>query len=85
MISVFSHYLLSLCRSKIKDMTSARAQHISLCQVLTKSPPPLPFIKPSGPNRTNLPSTLWTSIGLGPGGPGLDSHGERGGERSHIL
>ena len=60
MISVFSHYLLNLCHSEIKDTISARAQHISLCQVLTKSPPPLfsigplvqfvlTFLLPSGP------------------------------------
>ena len=73
MISVFSHYLLSLCHSEIKDMTSARAWHISLHQVLTKSPPPLPSVRPSSPNRTNLPSTLWTSIRLEPRGPRLDT------------
>ena len=72
--SVSSHYLLSLCHSEIKDTTLARARHISLCQVLTKSPPPLSSIGFSGPICTNLPSTLWNSVGLEPGGSRLDNY-----------
>ena len=45
-ISVSSHYPLNLCCSEIKHTTSARVQHISLCQVLTKSPSPLSSIRP---------------------------------------
>ena len=68
-ISISSHYLLNLCHSKIKDMISARAQRISLHQVLTKSPPPLSsigplvqfiltFLLPSGPPSDLSPEDL---------------------------
>ena len=46
MISISSHYLLNLCHSEIKDTTSARAWHISLHQVLTKSPSLLSSVEP---------------------------------------
>ena len=59
-ISVSCHYSLNICCPKIKNTTSARAWHISLHQVLTKSPPllssigppvqfVLTFLLPSGP------------------------------------
>ena len=46
MISISFPYPLNLCHSEIKDMISARAWHISLRQVLTKSPPLLFSIGP---------------------------------------
>ena len=70
MISISFPYPLNLCHSEIKDMISARAWHISLRQVLTRSPRLLFSI---GPIHTNLPSILWTSIGLEPRELGLDN------------
>ena len=87
MISVSSHYLLSLCHSEIKDTTSARVRHISLRQVLTKSPPLLSSVGPSSPNHTNLPSILQTSVGLEPRGPRLDTHQLNNvyGDNQHLV